>query len=127
MVVQKSSTLALSLGLSKHFVGLTMVAIGTSLPEYITSILAAIKNKQDIIIGNIIGSNVFNILFILGLTALIHSLAMTHQMITDISMCLFSAVLFSAIAFFYHKISKISGGLLTAVYLIYFIYILIQR
>jgi len=127
MVIKESSSIALSLGLSKHFVGLTMVAIGTSLPEYITSIIAAMKNKQDIIIGNIIGSNVFNILLILGATTMIHYLVITDQMIIDVVMCLFSAILVSIIAFSRHKISRFSGGLLTAVYLAYFVYILLNR
>lgn len=72
MVVVNSVKLASALGVSQTIVGLTIVAAGTSLPELATSVVAAIKKSNDIAVGNIIGSNIFNVFFILGISALIN-------------------------------------------------------
>lgn len=71
LTVDSATTLAEMIGLSERFIGLTVVALGTSLPELVTSVTAAMKGNADIAIGNIVGSNIFNILFVLGTTALI--------------------------------------------------------
>lgn len=71
-VVQSSTGIARAFGISELVIGLTVVAVGTSLPELITTILAILKNKSDIAIGNIIGSNIFNLLFVLGVSSVIH-------------------------------------------------------
>lgn len=70
-VVDAASAIATVFGMSQSFIGLTIVAFGTSLPELVTSITAARKGKADIAIGNIVGSNIFNILFVTGITAMI--------------------------------------------------------
>ena len=72
LVVNSAREIALSFGISESLIGLTIVAIGTSLPELVTSIVAATKGESDIAIGNVVGSNIFNILFVLALSAAIH-------------------------------------------------------
>jgi len=127
LVVEKSAIIAEHLGLSHHFVGLTIVGIGTSLPELVTSIIAAIRNKQDLIVGNIIGSNIFNILFVLGSVSVIRNLVLTPAMILDSVVCLFTVILLTAMIFIRKKIGRIGGIFFILIYLSYFSYILISR
>lgn len=75
LVVDSASNIALAWGMSENLVGLTIVSVGTSLPELVTSIVAARKGESDIAIGNAVGSNIFNLLFVLGLSSAIHSIA----------------------------------------------------
>ncbi|MBU2265623.1 MAG: sodium:calcium antiporter, partial [Candidatus Omnitrophica bacterium] len=84
LVARGAVDIASRLGVSQSFIGLTIVAIGTSLPELATSAVAACKKNSDIAVGNIIGSNIFNIFFILGISALIKPLPLTGQINTDI-------------------------------------------
>lgn len=81
MVVSASTEIALKLGMSETLVGLTIVAVGTSLPELVTSVTAARKGEDDIAIGNIIGSGLFNIFFILGVSATIHPIGVSSKLI----------------------------------------------
>ena len=83
MVVSASTEIALKLGMSETLVGLTIVAVGTSLPELVTSVTAARKGESDIAIGNIIGSGLFNIFFILGVSATIHPIGVSSKLIFD--------------------------------------------
>jgi len=127
MVVDNATTIALSIGMSETLVGLTIVAIGTSLPELITSITAAIKKESEIALGNIVGSNIFNILFVLGASASIAPLAVNNKIFFDlIFMIIFTVVLmiFSRSKF---KISKREGAILAAIYVGYLIYIIIRN
>src|SRR5699024_8996655 len=84
MVVNNATTIAYSLGMSETLVGLTVIAIGTSLPELVTSITAALKKQSEIAFGNIVGSNIFNILFVLGITSTISPLAVNDKVFTDV-------------------------------------------
>lgn len=93
LVVSNGIKLAVAWGLSDKLIGLTIFAIGTSLPELVTSAVAAYKNKSDIAIGNIIGSNIFNIFFILGVTALISPLPFPSIMNMDLGILLLASVL----------------------------------
>ena len=93
LAVNNAVKLASAWGFSDKLIGLTIIAIGTSLPELVTSAVAAYKNKSDIAIGNIIGSNIFNIFFILGLTALINSLPFNSVMNFDIGILLIASIL----------------------------------
>lgn len=77
-VVNGASTVAAKLGLSQNLIGLTIVACGTSLPELVTSVVAARKNELDMALGNVIGSNIFNILFVLGIAATISPITFIH-------------------------------------------------
>ena len=127
MVVNNATTIALSIGMSETLVGLTIVAVGTSLPELITSITAALKKESEIALGNIVGSNIFNILLVIGASATITPLAVDSKIFFDlIFMILFMVVLliFSRTKF---KISKIEGIILAAVYIAYVVYIIIRN
>ncbi|MBT2639709.1 calcium/sodium antiporter [Bacillus sp. ISL-39] len=127
LVVDNATEIALSLGMSETLAGLTIVAVGTSLPELITSITAALKKKSEIALGNIVGSNIFNILFVLGVSATISPLAVNDKIFTDIAlMIILTAVLliFSRSKF---KISKVEGGILAAVYIAYLIFIILRN
>ncbi|MBT2684151.1 calcium/sodium antiporter [Bacillus sp. ISL-37] len=127
LVVDNATQIALSFGMSETLAGLTIVAVGTSLPELITSITAALKKKSEIALGNIVGSNIFNILFVLGTSATIAPLAVNDKIFTDIAlMIILTAVLliFSRSKF---KISKIEGAILAAVYIAYLVYIILRN
>ncbi|NKE07080.1 calcium/sodium antiporter [Mesobacillus selenatarsenatis] len=127
LVVDNATEIALSLGMSETLAGLTIVAVGTSLPELITSITAALKKKTEIALGNIVGSNIFNILFVLGASATISPLAVNDKIFTDIAlMIILTAVLliFSRSKF---KISKVEGAILAAVYIVYLVYIILRN
>ena len=91
--VDGASALAKKMKIPTLIIGLTIVAFGTSLPELITSITAAKKGQADIAIGNIVGSNVFNILFVLGTTSLIHDVPYPNSFLLDTIVALVSAVL----------------------------------
>lgn len=93
ITVDSATAIATALGLSERFIGLTIVALGTSLPELVTSVTAARKGNADIAIGNIVGSNVFNILFILGTTALITPVPFQPDFFADAAIAVFSGVL----------------------------------
>ena len=83
LAVDAATNIAISLGVSQRFIGLTIVALGTSLPELVTSVTAARKGNADIAIGNIIGSNIFNILFVVGSSALITPVPFESHFVID--------------------------------------------
>jgi cation:H+ antiporter len=127
MVVDNATDIALSIGMSETLVGLTIVAVGTSLPELITSITAAIKKETEIALGNIVGSNIFNVLLVVGASATISPLAVNGKIFVDI---IFMIVLTAVLLLFSrtkHKISKIEGAILALVYILYLIYIVIRN
>ncbi|MCD8510437.1 MAG: calcium/sodium antiporter [Bacillus sp. (in: Bacteria)] len=126
-VVDSSVTIALLFGMSEALVGLTIVAIGTSLPELITSITAAMKNHSDIALGNIVGSSIFNILFVLGIASSIAPLPVNDKLFFDVtSMLLFTIVLF-IFALTQCKVSKREGFVLSLAYILYLIYIIMRN
>lgn len=122
--VDAATNIAISLGVSQRFIGLTIVALGTSLPELVTSVTAAKKGNADIAIGNIIGSNIFNILFVVGSSALITPVPFEPNFIIDS----FVAILIGLVLYICTKktrvLDKKAGILLLTTYLIYFIYLL---
>lgn len=122
--VNSASDIALALGLSKSIVGLTIVAIGTSLPELATSIAAAIKGKAGMAIGNVIGSNIFNIFFILGTCATITPLQMGGITTVDLVMQLACCLLIWIFARTSYTLSKSEGALLTTIYIGYISYLI---
>jgi cation:H+ antiporter len=127
LVVDNATKIALSVGMSETLVGLTIVAVGTSLPELITSITAALKKESEIALGNIVGSNIFNILFVLGAAATISPLAVNDKIFMDIgAMIILTLVLllFSRTRF---KISKVEGLILAAAYISYLIFIILRN
>ncbi|SFR98830.1 calcium/sodium antiporter [Anaeromicropila populeti] len=122
--VSSASALASIMGLSERFIGLTIVAFGTSLPELITSIMAARKGKDEIAIGNVVGSNIFNILFILGTTSLLFPINYAQGFIFDNIICILSVLLLWLCVFKTKKLGRIGGGIMVICYIAYFINIL---
>jgi cation:H+ antiporter len=111
-------------GVSEYMVGLTVVAVGTSLPELATSITAAIKKESEILVGNIIGSNVFNILFIMGFVGLIRPLSVSGiSMTIDTILMLGLTVLLFPMLYTGRRLSRPEGSILVAIYVAYIIYI----
>lgn len=127
LVVKNGTQIAYSLGMSETLVGLTIIAIGTSLPEFVTSITAAWKKESEIALGNIVGSNIINILFVLGATSIISPLAVNGKVFIDIVILIFLTVcllIFSRTSF---RIGKIEGLILVCGYVLYMIYIILRN
>lgn len=126
LVVSSASDIAVQFGLSQTFIGLTIVALGTSLPELVTSLVAAGKGENDLALGNVVGSNVFNILLILGVSATIHPIAVDVTAIYDTIILVVSSVVVYICAFSKKKFSKFEGMLFLIMYLAFFGYILMR-
>lgn len=122
--VKAATELARIFGMEERLIALTIVALGTSLPELITSVTAGIKGKADIAIGNIVGSNIFNILFVVGTTALIMPVAYDARFIVDTTV----AVLAAAMLFFFvlreRKLKRLGGAVMLTAYAGYFVYLI---
>lgn len=121
LIVDNAVILAKMFGMTERIIGLTIVAIGTSLPELATSVIAAYNNKADIAIGNIVGSNIFNTLWILGVTSLIKPMSISSGINSDVIFNIFiSVILFLAILFFKkYTIQRWEGILFVLLYLAY--------
>lgn len=117
--VDNASALASSLGVSDAVIGLTIVACGTSLPELATSVVSARRGQSGIAIGNVLGSNVFNILMILGVTGLIQPMQITGITSVDLSMLVISMILLWLFSYTKYTLSRWEGAVLTAVFLGY--------
>ena len=122
-VVDGASAIAVKAGLSQNLIGLTIVAMGTSLPESVTSVVAARKNEVDMAFGNVIGSNIFNILFILGVTAAISPVAFIMENVVDSILLVLVSILVWVFAWSRLHIEKKEGVVLLACYAGYLIYI----
>lgn len=124
--VSSATSLAKQAGLSDAFIGLTIVALGTSLPELFTSVAAAIKKNSDIAIGNIVGSNIFNILFILGITSLITPIHFASSFLIDTIISLVCAVLIIVLSLNKErKLKRWAGAVMLLCYGGYFVYLLV--
>lgn len=123
IVVKSATTIAGQFGLSDNFIGLTIVAIGTSLPELVTSLVATKKGENGIAIGNIVGSNIFNIIFILGMSATINPIATNLFSLYDIIFLLFVSLIVWIFAGNDGKLKKREGIFMIILYIIYTIYI----
>lgn len=126
LVVNSASAIALQLGLSENLIGLTIVALGTSLPEFVTSVMATKKGELEIAIGNIIGSNIFNILLILGVASLISPMAVSVVAICDVMFMVFTVALFIFLTVKEKELDKKSGILLIMMYIVYLIITIIR-
>ena len=124
VTVDAATALARYFGMSERFIGLTIVALGTSLPELFSSLTAARKGKADIAIGNIVGSNIFNILFVLGTTALITPVPFAARFTVDTIVAVLVCVLLLVCVARSKKLTKPTGILMLAAYAAYFIYLL---
>lgn len=124
ITVDAATAIARIFGMSERFIGLTIVALGTSLPELVTSVTAAIKGKSDIAVGNIVGSNIFNILFVVGTTALITPVAYSYSFMVDSVVAIASAVLLLICVIPKKKLTRPAGILMLAAYAAYFVYLI---
>ncbi len=121
--VDGATEIARYFGMSERFIGLTIVAFGTSLPELVTSVTAARRGNADIAIGNIVGSNIFNILFVIGTTALICDVPFDQKFVTDTFVAIFSGVLLWVGTIRYKELRKKCGIVMLVCYAAYFIYL----
>ncbi|MBQ7290363.1 MAG: calcium/sodium antiporter [Clostridia bacterium] len=126
IVVENASVIAANFGMSQTLIGLTIVAIGTSLPELVTSMVAAKKGESDIALGNVIGSNVFNIVFILGFSAIISPMTVDVLAIYDTLVLLAVSVLTLVFAKTNKRFSRSEGAVMLAIYAIYFVYAILR-
>lgn len=119
-VVNSATAIAKALGLSQRFIGLTIVALGTSLPELFTSVTAALKKNSDIAIGNIVGSNIFNILFIVGLSGLIIPVPFATDFRFDTIISGVAAILLLLFCLPKKKLPRFAGAIMLICYALYF-------
>lgn len=123
VTVDAASAIAEAAGMSDRFIGLTIVALGTSLPELFTSVSAARKGNADIAIGNIVGSNIFNILFIVGTTALITPVIYESRFIVDTLVALGAGLLLWLFVLPKKQLGRAAGVTMLAAYVGYFVYL----
>lgn len=124
LIVDNAVSIAESLGVSQSVIGITIVALGTSLPELATSVVAAIKKNTDLAIGNVIGSNLFNIFFVVGISAVISPLNAYSGFILDAGMNILSGLLLLIFMFTKRDISRYEGLSLLIIYGIYMFFLL---
>jgi cation:H+ antiporter len=122
--VDAASELARMMGLSERLIGLTIVALGTSLPELCTSVVAAVRGKADLAIGNIVGSNIFNILFVVGTTALIVDVPFHAAFLTDTVVAMGAVILLWLCVLPKKKLTRTGGVLMLLSYAGYFVYLM---
>lgn len=125
-VVDSAKYIALHIGMSETLVGLTIVAVGTSLPELVTSIVAAKKGETSLAVGNVIGSNIFNVLFILGVSGTIHPIMVEKQNLIDAILILLVSIVVYFFAKSRKKIERKEGMIMLAIYVIYMIYAILR-
>ena len=128
VTVDAATAIAKFFGWSDRLIGLTIVAFGTSLPELITSVTAGMKGKADIAVGNIVGSNIFNILFVVGLTAVITPVPYAASFMVDSIVCIATAaLLFVAVLFTKgKKVNRFGGATMLVAFAVYFVYLLMN-
>ncbi len=124
ITVNAATTMATIFGMSERLIGLTIVALGTSLPELVTSVTAAIKGKADIAVGNIVGSNIFNILFVVGTSALITPVVYSAGFMVDSIVAIGAMVLLLVCVVRKRMLTRPGGMILLAGYAAYFVYLI---
>jgi cation:H+ antiporter len=126
-VVDGASAIALNFGMTETLVGMTIVALGTSLPELVTSMVAAKKGESDLALGNVIGSNIFNIVFILGFSSIISPITVGILAVIDtIAVIVITVLVLIFAVATKNKISRAEGAALLACYAAYFVYMLLR-
>lgn len=123
LVVDSATEIARNFGLSENLIGLTIVAFGTSLPELVTSIVAARKGEVDMAFGNVIGSNIFNILLVAGLAAVVSPMEFLTENVIDLVIFTAMSILVWSFATSKRKISRLEGGFMLFIYAAYIVYI----
>lgn len=126
LVVSSATEIAIALGMSQALVGLTIVAIGTSLPELVTSLMAAFKGETEMALGNLVGSGVLNILFVLGIASVISPLEVSGSIIIDIFIMLFVTVAVLIMAKTKYHLNRTEGIILVVFYIVYLAYIIMR-
>lgn len=119
LVVDSASAIAIAFGMSETLVGLTIVAIGTSLPEFVTSLTALKKGENQMVIGNVIGSNIFNILFVLGASSAISAIPLDSSMLIDVVFMVIVTIICFIFGKTQDKFDKKEGVTLVALFVIY--------
>ncbi|SIS49580.1 calcium/sodium antiporter [Salimicrobium flavidum] len=127
LVVNNGTEIAYALGMSETLVGLTIIAIGTSLPELVTSISAALKKESGIALGNIVGSNIFNIWFVLGASAVITPLPVADKIFTDVLIMIVLSLLLFVFSRTDYTVGKKEGLFLMVMYVVYLVYIILRN
>ncbi|GAA0499472.1 calcium/sodium antiporter [Salinibacillus aidingensis] len=127
LVVSNATEIAYRWGMSETLTGLTIVSIGTSLPELVTSVTAALKKESEIALGNIVGSNIFNILFVLGVSSAITPLAVNGKVFTDVYLMLLITVVLLIFSRTNFRVGKREGLILIAFYIAYMVYIILRN
>lgn len=125
LAVSGATGIAKIIGISDRIIGLTIVALGTSLPELVTSVVASKKGKADIAVGNIIGSNLFNVLFVLGTVSLIHPIPFVPEFYFDTIVCILAVVLLFLLTVRKKELDRKSGIVLLVCEAVYFIHLLV--
>lgn len=128
-LVESATQIAKAFGVSELVIGLTIVAVGTSLPEVATSVLAALKGESDIAVGNAVGSNIFNLLGVLGLGALVApaGISVAHRVLQfDLPVMVFVALVTLPIFYINNRVSRMEGTLLFAYYVVYIAYVILN-
>ena len=124
LTINSATEIARILNVSERIIGLTIVAFGTSLPELVTCISAALKKHSDIVIGNIIGSNLFNILFVLGITGLISPIPFESVFLIDSAIGIVATILLWVFVIRDKKLTRIEGFIFFVLYILYVIYLI---
>ncbi|WP_459538097.1 calcium/sodium antiporter [Methanobrevibacter sp.] len=127
LVVNSASDIAIALGMSEALVGLTIVAIGTSLPELVTSITALKKGENQLVIGNVIGSNIFNILFVLGASSAISAIPLDSSLLIDVIFMVAVTVLCFIFGKTQDKYDKKEGIILIALFIVYMAFAILRN
>ena len=127
LVVDSASYIAIAFGMSETLVGLTIVAMGTSLPELVTSLTALKKDENQLVIGNVIGSCIFNILFVLGASSAISPITINPNMLTDIALMLGVTILFFIFGKTQDKYDKKEGAILVGLFIIYMAFAILRN
>lgn len=125
-VVDGASTIASAFGISQNIIGLTIVAVGTSLPELVTSVVAARKNEVDMALGNAVGSNIFNILMVLGIASLISPITISMLDVFDIICIIGVTIAVWIMAWTRKRLDRKEGIIMVAVYAAYMVYICLR-
>ena len=126
LTVESAKFFAKAFGMSEMLIGLTVVAIGTSLPELVTSIVAAKKGESEIALGNVVGSNIFNILFILGLSGTVHPLGCDAAALIDTIILIGICAIMGIICLTGKKVSRAEGAVCIVLYVLYVIYTVLR-
>jgi cation:H+ antiporter len=126
LVVSSATEIAVALGMSQALVGLTIIALGTSLPELVTSVMAAFKGETQMALGNLIGSNILNILFVTGLASVIMPLAVSRIIIFDMVLVILATLLLFIFVKTEHHLRRSEGVVLVVFYLVYLVFIILR-